>query len=131
MNMPWTTYSKLSAPLRREYDYRFKEYKKFNAVSLLTVVAGVGFMALLLLFTMYVIVTNEVFNSIKMDVIEITQLILRLIQIGGWTVFAIVTYDAVIMLIEFFMYRYWLHKNNIKIERAFPVWIKKWLEYLK
>ena len=112
-------YNKLSPKLQKEYDFRFKTVPVPNFQSYIVWLFILLLTVTVMLFTSYLMVTDDKFITHKDEATEALGSALNLTDIGLWILITLAIFDAARVLRYFISYDRWKRKNKIKGE---PFW---------
>lgn len=124
MLLNWETYKGLSAELRREYDFRFKDKKNSSSQGILGLLVFLLLMISLLMFVMYLVVTEPAFEGVIVSVASMLELMFRLVYVTTWMIVGFMLISSIDMTVHYVQYYKWKKNNNIK--QTF--WWSKWLK---
>ncbi len=114
--MKWEDYNRMSNRQKEEYNYRFKNHPIVIDVRNLVFIVMIFYLLInVMLFTSYIVITDEKFEAYNDSVIDILASSSQLMLTGTILILLI----AIINIINIFIWSYkekrWIKENNIMI----------------
>ena len=114
--MKWEDYNRMTNKQKEEYNYRFKNHPIVIDVRNLVFIVMIFYLLInVMLFTSYIVITDEKFEAYNDSVIDILASSSQLMLTGTILILLI----AIINIINIFIWSYkekrWIKENNIMI----------------